>query len=99
MAVFDKVPAGPERLPVAAVQGDAAVAGVEDVAAQDTVAGAAFNGDAVVADVADEAAGDEVAGATADLDGAAAGGFELDATEGDVGDVGELQQGFGKEGE
>ena len=99
MAVLDKVSAGPECLPVAAVQGDAAVAGVEDVAAQDAMAGAAFNGDAVVADVADEAAGDEVAGAATDLDSAAAAGFEFEAAQGDIGDVRELQQRFGQEGE
>jgi hypothetical protein len=98
MAVLDKVPAGPECLPVAALRGDAAVAGVEDVAAQDAVAGAAFDGHPVVANIADEAPRDEVAGAAADLDGAAPGGFELQAAKGDLGDVGELQHRVGKEG-
>ena len=63
------------------------------------MAGAAFNGDAVVANVADEAAGDEVAGAATDLDSAASAGFELEAAQGDIGDVRELQQGLGQEGE
>ena len=35
----------------------------------------------------------QVADAAVDFDGAAAGGFEDQAAEGDVGDVGELEQG------
>ncbi len=67
MAVLDEVSAGLQRLAVAAVHRNAAVAGVEDVAADHAVAGAALDGDAVVADVADDAAGDAVAGAAADV--------------------------------
>ena len=98
VAILHKVPAGAKGLPVAAVHRDAAVARIEDVAAQDAVAGAVLNGDAVVADVADEAAGDAVARAAVDLDGAAARGFEDQAAEGDVGNVGEFEQRLGEEG-
>ena len=89
MAVLDKVPAGPKGLPVSAVQRNPTIAGVEDVAAYDAMAGPALDRDAVVADVADHAAGDTIARAAVDLHPAAAGGLENQAAEGDVGNVGE----------
>ena len=59
----------------------------------------AFDGDTVVADVADEAAGDAVARTAVDLDCAAAGRLEGQAAKGNVRNIGELQQGFGQQGE
>ena len=84
MAILHDVSAGRERLPVAALQRNATVAGVGDVAAKHAVAESAAHTHAVVADEPERAAADAIARAAFDLDGVAARGFENKALKGHV---------------